>query len=76
MIYKVVRTQLASERLEDGIERCESIARMFLAEAGLQQTLTRDNALPPTGTGLMRTSSLQRLNQLFQYYRKALLDNP
>ena len=66
---QLVRMQLASERLDDSIERCESIARLFLAEAGLQQTLTRDNALPPTGTGIMRISSLQRLNQLFQNYR-------
>ena len=66
---QLVRMQLASERLDDAIEQCESIARLFMADSALQETLSRDNALQPTGTGTMRTASLQRLNALFQNYR-------
>ena len=66
---QLVRMQLASERLDDVIEQCQSIARLFLADDALQETLARDNALEPTGTGTMRTASWLRLNALFQSFQ-------
>ena len=66
---QLVRMQLVGERLDDVIEQCENIARMFLADDVMQETLARDNALEPTGTGAMRTTSLQQMNTLFQNYR-------